>query len=131
MSHVTREKFLARTRDYRDVDVSEWFGEGATMRLWQITAADAMKFALSLYDDEAKLDHTKAAHSRARLLVYTLGDASGRLFKEGDEALLENYDAGLFHKLYVAAQELTGYNTTEQELAALFELRQSSKPPSV
>jgi hypothetical protein len=130
MSFVTRERFLARARDFVDVDVSEWYGDGQTMRIWQMTAEDAMKYAMSFYDETGKRDPLRMINARARLLVYTLGNDVGRLFKDGDEPILEQFDAGLFNALYTAAQKLTGLDASEQELAALFALRQPSKQPS-
>lgn len=127
MAFITRDKFLARPRKYVDVDVSEWFGEGESVRLWNITPRDRMHYVSALFKftpgkDTPEIDVTGA---RARLLAYTIGDEQGnRLFTDGDEALIaERFEPDVFDALSAAADELTGLNATQDELRELFRQR--------
>jgi hypothetical protein len=127
MAFVSKEKFLARQRPFVDVPVGEYdgFEPDDKLRIWNLTAKDGIVLQLSFYNDDARLDPARLAHARARLIVATLGDENGLFFTDEQVEQVENYyDQRLFKLLVKTAEDLTGFDATQDEFIELFKQRQ-------
>ena len=114
---LSRESILAaQDLQSEDVLVPEW-GEGATLKLRGISAADFERFQAGLA--AFRENPAKLSNIRCRFLVYCLVDGEGKLlFTEEDAAELGRKSPGVIARLYDKAQALSGLGPTVVEDAA-------------
>jgi hypothetical protein len=101
MSLLTKDQILnAQDLDYKDVEVPEW---GGTIRLWALSAGEAIAFAETL-DGPAKNS------SNVRILSLCVGDEQGnRLFTTADLEALKKKNVRVFTRVAREAIKLNGF----------------------
>ncbi len=106
---VTFEQMKKRKLKIKKVDVSQWFGPGASMWVREISAKEAQAFAK---DHKANEDTEDADWGIFASCVCHKNGA--RFFPEGQVIDRDSIQAGLFQKIVLKAVELNGLGDVEK-----------------